>query len=392
MKLYIQSIVAFCKKKWFLTGSLMTFLLIVLFLKFFVGYSPFLIQFDQKSYWMIWTDEPKDGTALKAELLKVQYDYTKIKSDLILWPLLSKGSNRYNSNAEWKKPFSSSDGGFHFFGTFELGQDLFFSCLLGMQKSLSIALLSIMIALSLGLPLGVSAPFLQIRKFRLSLSFLILAFSILFILFYFILITVELKSISNLGGIFFLVVMSMIILLLYNKENKGITVPLDSIFINGLLIVKSIPMMLILLLLLQWIEKPGIMSLSLIIGIYLSLGIAKYARYLTMSMSQENYIQSLISLGYKDRRIILFHLIPSVFKNLVPLISLYIASVILVEASISFLGLGLPIEELSLGSIMHTARSNTAAWWVVLFPGLCVFWMVHCFQRLNSMNWEKDSL
>jgi peptide/nickel transport system permease protein len=59
------------------------------------------------------------------------------------------------------------------------------------------------------------------------------------------------------------------------------------------------------------------------------------------------------------------------------------------ESTLSFLGLGLPLDEISLGSMMHSARNHLSAWWVVLLPGLLVFWMVFSFQKLGKILSEK---
>lgn len=366
--------------------------MIMLFLKFFIGYSPYYVRFNQESHWMLWTHEPANGTTLKSELLQAQHDWSKIKTDLILWPILSKGTKQFFTDQEWRKPFTTDPGRFHFLGTYELGRDLFTSCLLGMQKSLWIAFISILIAMVFGLPLGVGAAFLQFRKLSSSVPVFIISIILMLISIYMIFISAELKYFSIYQFLFIGIIFTIIYFLISTNEKSKILLNTDSWLMNAILIVKSIPIMLILLLLLQWIQKPGVISISIIIGVYLSLSVAKYARYITHSSSKDNHIQSLISLGYSNQRIIIYHLIPAVFKNLIPLLALYIASVILVEAGISFLGLGLPIEELSLGSIMQTARTYPSAWWVILFPGLCIFWMVYCFQSINTLHWDRESL
>ncbi len=358
-------------------------------MKLFVGYSPFYIQHNNESHYLLWSNEPSDGTSLKKDLLSVQYDWSKLNSEKIYWPLLSKGSQQYYPNQEWRTPLSSDSGRFHFLGTFDLGRDLFSSCLIGMQKSLLIALLSILIAIMIGIPLGASLPFLNLMKTRVSLFGIILMALLFLVIFYITLLSVDYRFISFTSIVFILICVILMIISLKINLGPSIKINTDQLLMNGIVLIKSVPMLLVLLLLIQLISKPGVLGLSLIIGIYLSLSFAKYARYLTINLTQESFVQSLVSLGIPKTRIILYHLIPSVLRSLFPYICLSIASVILAEASISYLGLGLPIEELSLGSIMQSARSYTSAWWVVLFPGLCVFWMVYTFQMINEANIDK---
>lgn len=337
----------------------------------------------------MWTNEPASGTILKKDLLTVQYDWSKLNADKMFWPLLSSGSQQYYTSQEWRRPLSSDSNRFHLLGTFDLGRDVFSSCLIGMQKSLLIALLSIFIAVLIGIPLGVSLPFLNLMKTKVSIVGFILLSILFLILFYIILLSVELRFMSSITTMVLILIVILMILSLKINLGPSIRINTDQYLMNGIVLIKSVPMLLVLLLLIQLISKPGVLGLSLIIGIYLSLSFAKFARYLTINLTQESFIQGLVSLGINKTRIILNHLIPSVIRSLFPYLCLSIASVILAEASISFLGLGLPIEELSLGSIMQSARSYPSAWWVVLFPGLCIFWMVYTFQKLNDLDFEK---
>jgi len=143
--------------------------------------------------------------------------------------------------------------------------------------------------------------------------------------------------------------------------------------------------MLVLLLCVQWVQKPGVVFISVIMGLFFSVSVSKYIRYLNISETREAYIQSMQALGYSDARIIWMHLMPKILNDIFPLLALGMGSCILAESSLSFLGLGLPVEEISLGNMMHSARNYPGAWWVVLFPGLCVFWLVYTFQMLGKV-------
>ncbi|MEO6189054.1 MAG: ABC transporter permease subunit [Saprospiraceae bacterium] len=339
---------------------------------------------------MLQTDQPDIGSELQKDLLNVQYNWNALQYDQVIWPLIRLSDEKFHTSEAWRSPFTRDGNRLHLLGTYELGRDVLTSTLYGMQKSMNIAFISVLIATLIGLPLGVASSYYSIRGIEISQLQFVLLILITLITFYGLLLGVELKYFSEILFIFILTF--FVILILSNRFNKTKFIKLnpDFFLMRGIEIMKSLPLLLVLLLLLQWVNKPNMFVLALLIAIFLSVNIAKYARFITISESKENHIQSLYALGYSELRIILFHLIPKVFNVLLPLLALSLGTVVLVEASISFLGLGLPIEDISLGNIMHTARNYPAAWWVVIFPGLCVFWLVYCFQSLNSIKDVKE--
>ncbi|MCC6815527.1 MAG: ABC transporter permease subunit [Saprospiraceae bacterium] len=386
----LRSYTAYIRRRTTVAISLHIFFITLFFLKLIVGNSPYYVYYKGESCFLLWKDIPEDGTELKSELFLQQYNWENVQADVMFFPIFYQGSQKFYSTQEWKRPLSTDEDRFHLLGTYDLGRDLFISCLQGLQKSLIIAFLSILIAILIGLPLGVAMPFYNYRKYRLSPSaFVVLVLSFL-VLFYILLLSFELRSFSFFAFFAASLIISLIFIPMTKNARMGIRVNTDQILVNGIVLFKSVPMLMVLLLLLQFISKPTVISLSVIIGLYLSISFAKYSRFLSFYLIQEKYIQSLISLGIPDNRIIIRHLIPEIFRRLFQYISLSLASIILAEASISFLGLGLPLDDISLGSIMHTSRSNPSAWWVVVFPGLCVFWLVYTFQILYSESAERE--
>ena len=57
---------------------------------------------------------------------------------------------------------------------------------------------------------------------------------------------------------------------------------------------------------------------------------------------------------------------------------------ILLEASIRFLGIGSSIEEVSLGSLLFQSRSYIQAWWMIVFPGIFIYWLTSTFYRMGE--------
>ena len=88
-----------------------------------------------------------------------------------------------------------------------------------------------------------------------------------------------------------------------------------------------------------------------------------------------------------------FRLPPSHFR-LYPFLRIFlgkssIAGAILVEASLSFLGIGMPADAASWGKLLRFARSTSSAWWLAVFPGMAIFLMVTIFNLLGEAVSEE---
>jgi peptide/nickel transport system permease protein len=84
-------------------------------------------------------------------------------------------------------------------------------------------------------------------------------------------------------------------------------------------------------------------------------------------------VSSATAIGLPDRRIMFRHILPKALAPVLVSVVLGIAAAILVESSLSFLGIGVPADTVTWGSILNEARSNTFAWWLAVFPGAAIF-------------------
>lgn len=124
-----------------------------------------------------------------------------------------------------------------------------------------------------------------------------------------------------------------------------------------------------------------------VVNLYLSLGLLSWAstarliRSQVMQIKNQEYIQACKIDGGSDLRIILKHLFPNCIPMLIVSITLGIPSAILSEASLSYLGLGIPVPTASWGTMISESqqfiRSNT---YYSLFPGLCIILTVMAFN------------
>ncbi len=121
---------------------------------------------------------------------------------------------------------------------------------------------------------------------------------------------------------------------------------------------------------------------------------ARYARVIrgeVLSLRERDFVAQARIAGCSSARIILVHLFPNILNTLVVLLSLQVGWVIIVEASLSFLGAGIPPPTPTWGSMIAEGRDYIAtAWWVSFFPGLAILATVLSFNLFG--DWLRDAL
>ena len=88
--------------------------------------------------------------------------------------------------------------------------------------------------------------------------------------------------------------------------------------------------------------------------------------------------------GAGPLRIMARHILPNALAPVLVPITFGIASAILIESSLSFLGFGPPPPSVSWGSLLNDARSNLQMWWLVVFPGVAIFLTVLAFNLFGD--------
>ncbi|MBN8950725.1 MULTISPECIES: ABC transporter permease [unclassified Rhizobium] len=118
---------------------------------------------------------------------------------------------------------------------------------------------------------------------------------------------------------------------------------------------------------------------------------ARLVRGSVLSLREREFILSARAIGVKDWRIIFQHLLPNLVGPVIVLMTLNIANNILLESSLTFLGLGVDPTIPSWGGMLADGRTYLqTAWWVSLFPGLAILLTVLGLNLLG--DWLRDSL
>lgn len=131
--------------------------------------------------------------------------------------------------------------------------------------------------------------------------------------------------------------------------------------------------------------EPSIVNIMVIIGATSWMGIARLIRAEILSLKERDFIYAEKAIGSSDFRIIARHLIPNAMAPVLVSITLGIAGAILVESSLSFLGIGIQPPTPSWGNILSEGKAVMGAgWWMMLFPGLAIFITVVGYNLLGE--------
>jgi len=129
---------------------------------------------------------------------------------------------------------------------------------------------------------------------------------------------------------------------------------------------------------------PSIFLTMFIIGATSWVGIARFTRNEFLKIRNLDYVTAAIALGVSDRKVMFKHILPNALAPVIVSVVLGVAGAILVESSLSFLGIGVPAELVTWGSILHEASTTTYAWWLAVFPGFAIFITVLAYYLVGE--------
>lgn len=148
---------------------------------------------------------------------------------------------------------------------------------------------------------------------------------------------------------------------------------LDDLIMRAVDIQMGFPSLLLALLVL-YIVGAGVWSVIFVLAVTRWMLYARITRGLVFSYRESVYIEAARATGCGDGRIIFRHIMPNLFTQIIVIGTLEIATMIITEASLSFLGLGIQPPDSSWGLMLAQGRQYVqTAWWLVTFPGLAIF-------------------
>lgn len=136
----------------------------------------------------------------------------------------------------------------------------------------------------------------------------------------------------------------------------------------------------------------GVLNLVLVLGIGQRVTYARIARAETLVQREREFVEAVRALGATEWRIMFRTIFPNILTPLIVIASFNVAGVILSEASLSFLGLGVPESVPTWGAMLANSRNQmlSGSWWLAVFPGLAIMFTVVSLNILG--DWTRDFL
>lgn len=159
---------------------------------------------------------------------------------------------------------------------------------------------------------------------------------------------------------------------------------LDSLMMRGVDIMLCFPTFFLILAVIAMLE-PSIWYIMAIIGLTGWMGVARLVRAEVLSLRERDFVQAARALGASDLRIICNHILPNALSPVLVAATLGVAGAILTESALSFLGIGVQPPTASWGNMLTSGKDYLEfAWWLSLFPGLAILVTVVAYNLLGE--------
>ncbi len=297
-----------------------------------------------------------------------------------------------DKNNRNKSPFSEQEVSSlryrHWLGTDIIGRDVLAGLINGCQISLWIGICSSLLSMIIGIILGYLGGYIGDNTIRLAFWKLILSF---------ILISIGIWYLFYGSGIiqYLPIILSISLVLIINKFFKTkpdayqVFLPMDILIQRATEIFRSIPYIFIILVLLGIVEKRNYWNIIWVIALVRWPTIYRYLRAEILKLRNQNFVTSSKMLGLSDRKIFIEQVLPLAMSPVMISTAFGFAIVILLESTLSFLGIGVPTDAVSWGSILNQARSSFSSWWLALFPGIMIYLTILLFNSIGDKLSER---
>lgn len=376
------------------------FVFIAIFADFLANEKPIYCELEDQSYFPIFHEYGVQLGVAEWTAPFINPNWQKLPYETSIFPPIPYSPISQDEDNWYVSPFAnqqvSSWQYWHWLGTYRVGQDVAAGLIHGTRKALLIGLLAMSIAAIIGVFFGMLAGYFGDDKFKVS-PFQLLANLLMLpiALFYGFIrnfdnpndLSFEILFLQNSSifiGIFLLTNLSIFFIQKTLKVKSKLTLPLDLIIMRLVEIMNSIPPLLLLLALIAVLEKSTLWHIAVLIGLMGWTGLTRFTRGEILKIRQLPYVEAAEAMGFSKIRVMFKHILPNALSPLLIVLAFGMAGTILLEASLSFLGLGGGVEEVTWGKLLAQARENPSHWWLALFPGFAIFLTVMVFNFLGS--------
>ena len=405
---------------------LLSLIILAIFAPYIANDRPLYAEYKGNTLYPAFANETRTDSIYNNEgkfVRLLQYDITDWRSlDLssVIWapiPYSPSSMDRYNrdyASPLGKQRFKNKDGLIvdvpskfrHKLGTDGIGRDLASGLIHGTRISLMVGLVSMGIASFIGIFLGALAGFFGDTKLKMPrIKYWLTIFGIFMGIFYgfgqrkYVLSEAFGTSVSKgIWEVILSVIIIFIIMFLLRKISNLIkfkyliqetTVPIDTFVSRGIELLNSIPRLLLIITITAVVER-SIWIVMIIIGLTSWTGIARFTRAEFLRIRSLEFVQAAESLGFSAVRTIFKHALPNALAPVFVSIAFGIASAILIESGLSFLGIGVPTDIVTWGSLLNLGRQNLEAWWLIIYPGMAIFITITIYNMIAEAS--RDAL
>ena len=304
------------------------------------------------------------------------------------------------NNGNYRSPFGPQEVRSwrfrHWLGTDSLGRDVLSGLIRGCRIALIVGLLSMAIAVMIGVPVGARAGYHGDDRQRMAWPILLMWLLLV------VLVLWQLGQAAILfwqygmatSGLVHLAIATLLVALGLGVErlvgsklpdSMQVGTPWDFVVLRSIELIRGVPPFFLLFALLGLMTDPSILYVVLFIGILRVPTIIRYVRAEALNLRDQPFVDAARVIGLSDREIIRRHIVPNAIGPVMITVAFGIGSAVLLESGLSFLGIGLSIDQLSWGRLLSEARSNFGAWWLAVLPGAAILLTVTIFNRLGEV-------
>ncbi len=185
---------------------------------------------------------------------------------------------------------------------------------------------------------------------------------------------------------FLATLISTLIAVIYGSVSGVAPAWLDTLMMRFAELFLSVPALLLILFLQAILGDANVLSLSIVIGVTSWVSIAKVVRTEVRQLRNSEYVVASRCMGGKFFHILRRHFAPNFIASIMFMVIMNIRSAIVIESTLSFIGMGLPLEIISWGSMLSLAEKAllTDSWWIILIPGTFLVTLLMCLTNLGN--------
>lgn len=383
------------------------FMLVALLADILANEKPLIAKYKEGVYFPVFRSYAVDLGIAQWQKDFQNIDWKNFRYDFVLFPPIPYSpTNLDMNNVHSVSPFAdqkvTSHRWRHWLGTDELGRDVLSGMIHGTRTALTVGIFAMGIASLFGILIGSLAGYFGDERLKMTRAAVALniIFFFLGIFWGFIARSYEINDALSVSfGKFFLQILFSffifgITMLTGNIFaipfkyipflKKTIFIPVDIILSRFTEIIVSVPTLFLIISISAVVSQPSIYIVMAIIGLTSWPNIARFIRAEMLRIRSLEYIEAVHALGYPEWRVILRHAIPNALSPVLITVAFGIAAAILIESTLSFLGVGVSPETVTWGSLLAAARQSPSAWWLAILPGCAIFITVTTFNLIGE--------